>query len=141
MPTDVFVIVAAVLASAVLAELWWFVHVVRVGIRDSMDLAVKLAVPHPCRAADWPELRLESVVVDPDGDDTVLVCARWPAHPERCSILTLEIDTSRRATALLAQWRDIKAPVSVHAVPPDRVLLRRRRSQDAVEARVVKESL
>src|ERR1700730_14168056 len=81
------------------------VHLIRVGARDSVDLGAKLAIPFPKCAADWPELRLDAVVPDPEHAERVLLLARWPAHPECRALLVLDVNTAARGQRLLMHWR------------------------------------
>ena len=133
-------VAVAVLVIGVVASISWATHVIFVGTRDSSDLAAKLLVPFPRRAADWPELRLDAVVVDPDRAERVLVVARWPAHPEMRVMLDLEVDDPANTHRLLLSWRDVSASLSPRADAGDHLLLRRRRTQDVVFARVVGET-
>ena len=134
-------IAVAVLVAGVGSSIAWAVRVVRLGSRDSGDLAAKLAVPFPRRAADWPELRLDAVVPDPESAERVLLLARWPAHPDRRVLLVLDVDDGAiRAHRLLMGWRDLDASLSPLAVANDRMVLRRRRTNDAVSALVVRET-
>jgi hypothetical protein len=117
------------------------VRIVRIGAADSGDLTTKLVVPFPDRAADWPEIRLDAVVPDPDHAERVLLVARWPAHPERRALLVLDIDDgASRAQRLLMGWRDADASLSPLAIAANELVLRRRRTKDAVHALVVRES-
>lgn len=56
--TAVFVAVLVVSGS-------WTVYSLYVGARDAHDLSTKLSTPHPVSVCDWPELRVDSIVVDP----------------------------------------------------------------------------
>ncbi len=134
-------VAVAVLVIGVAASISWATHLIFVGARDSSDLAAKLLVPFPVRAADWPELRLDAVVIDPERGERVLVVARWPAHPESRVMLDLEVgDPASHAHSLLMFWRDMNASLSPRSDPGDQLLLRRRRTQDTVSARVVGET-
>ncbi|HUI48067.1 MAG TPA: hypothetical protein VL119_05190 [Acidimicrobiia bacterium] len=129
------------LVVAVVGSTSWAVHLLRAGIRDSRELAAKLAIPHPRRAADWPELRLDAVVIDPEGADHVLVVARWPAHPDPRALLVLAVDDAPvRARRLLAEWRDSDTSLSPRFGVGGQLVLRQRRTRHEVRARVVKET-
>ncbi|HEX2738679.1 MAG TPA: hypothetical protein VHP57_11155 [Acidimicrobiia bacterium] len=131
----------ALLVSAVTAGIAYAVHMFRISVRDSFDLAAKLAVPHPRRAADWPELRLDEVVFDPGFAERILVRARWPAHPEFRALLVLEVlDAPERARRLLVEWRDTDASLSPCADAESALVLRRRRTNHVVDARVIRET-
>ena len=64
--TPVAIIAVAALVIGVATSITAAVHLIFVGGRDSGDLTAKLAVPYPRRVADWPELRLDAVVPDPE---------------------------------------------------------------------------
>lgn len=135
------IIVVAVFTAGVAASSAWAAHIIRVGARDSGELAAKLAVPVPLRAADWPELRLDAVVPDPETAAQVLLLARWPAHPEQRALLVLDVDIgASRAHSLLAHWRDLDASLSPRAIVGDRLVLRRRCTKDTVSGLVVRET-
>ena len=94
----------------------------------------------PSRVTDWRELRIDAVVVDPEHVERVLVYAHRPAHPGPASLLMLEVDQpATPAFRLLMHWRDTKAVVLPRAFPDGALLLRNRRSNDVVSARVVAE--
>jgi hypothetical protein len=135
------IIAVATLVIGVSASIWWAVRIIRIGASDSGDLTTKLVVPFPRRAADWPEIRLDAVVPDPEHAERMLLVARWPAHPERRALLVLEVDDDANgAERLLMGWRDADASLSPLATDTDRLVLRRRRTKDAVRALVVRES-
>ena len=136
-----WVISLAVLVSAVGGSVMWAVHLFRIASRDSLELAAKLATPHPRRAADWPELHLDEVVFDPAAASRVLLVARWPAHPDRRVLLDLDVDAhSARARDLLVHWCAAAASLSPTGGADDHLVLRRRRSTETVTAGVVGES-
>jgi len=135
------IIAVTALVTGVFSSIFWAAHLIQAGARDSGDLSSKLSIPHPRRAADWPEIRLDAVVVDPEGAARVLVIARWPAHPATRALLMLEVDEpAAPAHRLLFNWRDIEAPLSPRALAGDRLVLRRRRTNDLVSAIVLGES-
>jgi hypothetical protein len=132
---------AAALVCGVVTSLVWSLRAIRMGVRDSSDLAAKVAVPHPRRAADWPEIRLDAVVPDPESVERVLVVARWPAHPEARALLVLEVDDpTTRTHGLLMLWRDVDASLFPRTQAGTRLVLRRRRTRDAVNVRVLEET-
>jgi hypothetical protein len=136
-----WVIALGALVGAVLGSMALAVHRFRVATRDSFDLATKLSAPDARRVRDWPELRLDAVVIDPDAGNRVLVSVHWPAHPERQALLTIDVTESLGgAHRLLHQWRDIGASVSPRACGADALVLRRRRSNDTVRVHVVSEA-
>jgi hypothetical protein len=108
--------------------------------RDSLDPATRLDLDHARRVRDWPQLRLDAVVIDPEAVSRVIVLVHWPAHPERRAVLTLEVaDPGGGAHRLLHQWRDAHESVSPSAGAGEAVVLRRCRTNDVVRARVVSE--
>jgi len=113
----------------------------RIAFHDAEDLAVKLAVPHPRRAADWPEVRVDAVVGDPDSDDRLLVVARWPARLDATVLLeSVAITPTARARGLLERWRDADASLSPRHIADDVMTLRCRRTNDAITLLIVRES-
>ena len=72
-------------------------RVFRIATRDATDLAGKLAVSCPRTAIDWPELRVDAVVSDPDTPNRAMVVGRWPAHPEPRALLVLEFADAKPA--------------------------------------------
>jgi len=136
-----WVIGLAALVAAVLGSTLWAVHMFRIATRDSLELAAKLTVARPRRACDWPELRVDAVIVDPEASDRALVFVHWPAHPERRALLTIEVSGhGQSAHRLLNQWRDTRASVSPSVGLDDTLVLRRRRTNDSVCARVIREA-
>jgi len=81
---------------------------------------------------------VDRVVVDPTAADQIVLVARWPAHPGRQSLLVLEVDPG--AARRLAEWCDRTAVVSPLRLDDSRVTLRRRRTMQSVEARIIVES-
>lgn len=109
-----------------------------VGALDSHDLAAKLAAPWPVSVCEWPELHVESVVVDPSNDDQLVLVAQWPAHPERRSIVVLALNAS--AAKNVAGWYERGVALSPLRLDGQRLSLRRRRSTQRIEARIVDET-
>ena len=137
----VAIVAFAALIVAVSATITRAVLMLRVGARDSGDLAGKLAISRPVRAGDWPELRLDAVVPDPERDERVLVTARWPAHPESRALLVLAVDQPvSRAHRLLMRWRDSQASLSPVIDAAGVLSLRRRRTNDVVVAILIDET-
>jgi len=117
----------------------WTARAFKVAARDALDLAAKLAVPEPRSAADWPELRVDEVVCDPEAPNRVLLVGRWPAHPEPRSLLELEVGAPPRARQLLTRWCDVHASISSRSNGDGRVVLRRRRTNESLEVRITSE--
>jgi hypothetical protein len=141
------VAVTAVLAFdalAILAIIGWCVSDMRRVMRQSSRnarLVAKLERPRPPSARDWPELRVETVVPDPDVPNTLLVVVQWPAHPSPRSLLVLSAAGSdERARRLLVSWRDSEASVSPTRVGDRGVVFRRRRDPQQLRAVLVHES-
>lgn len=132
------------LVALVVVLLWCTVSVARRfpdATRESRDLARKPSVPHHRRVSDWPEIRLDAVVIDPEASGRVLVFVHWPAHTHRRAVLTIDVGASAvGAHRLLHQWRDTGACVSPTAGSGQALVLRRRRSSETVCARVVSEA-
>jgi hypothetical protein len=127
--------------SSVAGSALWAVHRFRVGVRDALDLVVKLAVPYPSRVADWPELRVDAVALDPESPQRVLVLVRWPARPEGRALVVVDLDHPfRRGRRRLLRWRDSDASVSPRAAGDDTLTLRRRHTNAVVSARVLRET-
>ena len=136
------ILASAVLLIAVGGTTAWGVHLFRIATRDALDLAAKLAAPHPRCVADWPEVCIDVVVSDPAIVERVLVVARWPANPDPRAMLMLELTESlERARRLLDEWRDAGASVSPSTGSDAALIMRRRRTNDAVRARVVGETV
>ena len=135
------ILVLVPLVCLVAAGMASFVRAVRLSMLDAMELASKLDTPHPSSARDWPELRVDAVVVDPEIPRRLLVLVRWPARPDPRSLLVLETaDETERAERLLMQWRDAGAAVSPTRRGDMYLVLRRRRSPELLRARLVGES-
>ncbi len=136
-------ILAAALASVIVfivAGLAWTARLVHIGNLDAHDLCVKLSVPAPVSALDWPELHLNAVVAEPDGQPVVLLHVDWPAYPERAATLLLALDRDdRHSLRLLSQWCADQAPVSPARQNGPELTLRRRQSLQRVHAILVAE--
>jgi hypothetical protein len=125
----VFIVVAVV----------WTARLVHVGSLDAQELALKMAVPEPESALDWPELHLKAVVAQPD-DQLVLVSVDWPAHPGQSAMLLLALDEGDVwSMSLLSEWCAGQASVSPLRCPPRRLVLRRRQSLERVHAQLLAE--
>jgi hypothetical protein len=120
----------------------WAIRRFRIATRDAVDLVAKLAVPRPVYAADWPELRIDALVCDPHAPARALVVARWPAKPEPSALLLIEIDLpSDRAKETLARWRSDAVSISPRWLPEGRMMMRRRRSNECVNVRLVRQTI
>jgi hypothetical protein len=130
----------AVIAVVACALLW---SMRRFGIvtRDAVDLAAKLAVPRPTSVADWPELRVDDVVCDPQMLDCALIVARWPGNPERAALVLLQLDDApERGKKTLVRWKADAASISPMPRPGGGLLMRRRHSKECINARVVRQT-
>ena len=89
----------------------WSMRRFRIATRDAVDLVAKLAVPRPVYAVDWPELRVDEVVCDPETPNRALLVTRWPAAPEPAALLLIEMndppEPTRAALAALVCRRRI----------------------------------
>jgi len=132
------VLVALVVATLVGCGLGWTTHLIRVGLLDARDLVEKTAFGRPRSAMQWPELRLETVVVLPD-EDMVLTEAVWPAHPSNASLLLLRV-TDAAGKRRLVKWSASHASITTSTATDSWVELRRRRTVDRVRAEVVSEA-
>ena len=126
----------------IIGGLAWTARLLRIGMLDAVELAEKVATPHPASALDWPELRVRAVVKPdiPGERSAVLLQVEWPAHPNRTSTLLIDLGADAdRALGLLDQWCAGKAPVSPARRADDRLDLRRRQALDRVQARLLTE--
>jgi hypothetical protein len=144
------VIVAAALAGVIgliAAGLAWTAHLVYVGNLDAQALAEKLATPHPASALDWPELRVQAVVPQPEeqpshGQPLVLLHVGWPEYPARVSTLLVALDRDQtRSLSLLSQWCAGQASVAPTRREGAALELRRRQSLERVHAVMVAEDI
>jgi hypothetical protein len=130
--------IAGILTSLV-AALTWTVRLLRIGSLDAHALAAKLAFPEPASAFEWPELRVESVVPQPDDLSPVILQVFWPAHPDRAATLLVALDHDEaRAVSLLCQWSTAGAAVVTLRHGPE-LELRRRQSLERVHATLLGE--
>ncbi len=126
------------LVLVLVLSLAWTGRLLYVSALDAHDLGVKLATPRPVSVSEWPELHLQSVVVDPTNRDQLVLVAQWPAHPERRSIVVLALDAS--AARRVASWCDRGVALSPLRLEEQRLSLRRRRSTHSIEARIIDET-
>jgi len=141
------VIVAAALAGVIVliaGGLIWAARLVHLGNLDMQALADKLATPDPVSALDWPELRMQAVVAQPDGqlDDQPLVLLQvgWPARSRRSATLLLALDRAdQRSLSLLSRWCAQQASISPVRREGAELELRRRQSLERVRAVLVAE--
>jgi hypothetical protein len=135
----VFVIFAMILLVFVVAAAWT-ARLLSIGLRDAQDLAAKVSVSRPISPTQWPELGIDEVMCDPETTDRVLLVVRWPAHPSVRTLMVLEGTSSSSARRRLAKWRDDGSSISPIALEDGWVALRRRQSNECVEARIVAET-
>jgi hypothetical protein len=130
--------ISAVFLSLV-AALTWTVRLLRVSGLDAHALAEKLAFPEPASALEWPELRVHSVVPQPDDLSPVILEVGWPAYPERVTTLLVALNHDEaRALSLLCQWSTAGAAVMTLRQGAE-LELRRRQSLERVHATLLKE--
>jgi hypothetical protein len=133
---------AAALAGAlffIAAGLVWTARLVHVGNLDAQALAEKTAEPHPSSLVDWPELRVRSVVSEPDQPLLVLLLVEWPARERITTALMVLQPDERKAMRLLTQWRDEDASISPSRGDGGLIELRRRQTLDRVTGHVIAE--
>lgn len=136
-------IVAAALAGVIVliaAGLIWAGRLVHLGNLDVQALADKLATPDPVSALDWPELRMQAVVPQPDGQPLVLLQVGWPAHPRESATLLVALDRGdERSLSVLSRWCIQQASISPVRQAGAELELRRRQSLERVHAVLVAE--
>jgi len=137
------VIIAAALAGVILliaAGLAWAARLVHIGNLDMQALADKLATPDPRSALEWPELRMQAVIPQPDGQPLVLLRVGWPAYPRRSATLLVALDNGdERSLGVLSQWCTQQASISPVRQAGAELELRRRQSLERVHAVLVAE--
>jgi hypothetical protein len=131
------VIVAAAVGGVILfvaAGLGWAARLLHIGNLDALELAEKVAVPHPVSVLDWPELRVQAVVEQPTEPPLLLLAVGWPEYPERTATLMIALDHGDgRSLSRLSQWCSTRASVSPTR-QGTRMVLRRRQSLERVHA-------
>jgi hypothetical protein len=132
------VLVGLAVGFLIAAGVAWSVYLIRVGLLDARDLAEKTAVEHPRSALHWPELRIGSVLPDPD-EELVVVRVLWPAHPSEVSLLLLRLETASE-TVQFVEWCTTRAPITTSQGMGRCIEFRRRRTLQRVQALVVGES-
>ena len=130
-------LIALVLGALIGGGAAWTAYTVRVGLLDARDLVEKTAFGHPRSALQWPELRIGSVLAEPD-EALVLVRVAWPAHPNETSLLLLRLPAAGEAGRLV-RWCATQAPVTTSRGTGMWVDFRRRRTGQRVHALVVGE--
>jgi len=131
-------VVLAIACTSILlllvAALTWTARLLRISNLDAQALAEKTAYPEPKSALEWPELRVQSVVPQPDDLSPVILQVGWPAYPQRTSTLLLELDHDEaHALSLLCQWSMTGAAVAAQRQGPE-LELRRRQTLERVHA-------
>jgi hypothetical protein len=119
----------------------WTARLVHIGAVDALELADKLAVPHPSSPLDWPELQVRAVVPQDEADERLLVLllVEWPAHHEQATLLVDLGCAGQQSLSVLSQWCASRASVSPGPCGPGEVLLRRRQSLERVSGFLVEE--
>lgn len=127
------------ISLVVVAGLAWAGRLLHISNLDAQALAEKVAFPEPASALEWPELRVQAAVPQPDEASLVIVQVGWPAYPQRCATLLVALDPAQRqAASLLLRWSDSKAPVTVMRLGTE-LELRRRQSLERVHATLLAE--
>jgi hypothetical protein len=134
-------IIAIGLAGCVvlLGSVAFAAYLIHVGMLDAAALAEKTSVPRPKSAVDWPEMRLCSVLAEPEDRNYVLVSVVWPARPRETAVLLFEVSDRKREFRTLEHWSSTDASVIPLRRADDVVELRRRRSLQRVHAHVLAE--
>ena len=120
----------------VAAGLTWTARLLRISNLDAQSLAEKVAYPEPVSALEWPELRVQSVVPQPDevSPSPVILQLGWPAHPELMATLLVALDQDEQgALSLLSRWSAAGAPVAGGRRGAE-IEFRRRQSLERVHA-------
>jgi hypothetical protein len=121
------------------AGLTWAGRLLHISNLDAQALAEKIAFPKPTSALEWPELRVRSVVLQPDAVPLALVQVGWPTYPQRVATLLMELDRDEeRSAALLCRWSVSGAAVAALRRGPE-LELRRRQSLERVHALLLTE--
>jgi hypothetical protein len=114
------------------AGLTWAGRLLHISNLDAQALAEKVAFPRPASALEWPELRIQSAVLQPDEESLVIVQVGWPTYPDRGATLLVELDRDeQRAASLLFRWSASVVAVAAMRRGPE-VELRRRQSLERV---------
>jgi hypothetical protein len=131
----IFAIALAVTSLFVAAGLTWAGRRLHISNLDAQALAEKVAFPVPVSALEWPELRVQSAVPQPDELSPVIVQVGWPAHPERVATLLVALDDhdEERAVSVLCRWSASGAGIAALRRGAD-LQLRRRQSLERVHA-------
>jgi hypothetical protein len=120
----------------------WSMRRFRIATRDAVDLVAKLAVPRPVYAVDWPELRVDEVVCDPETPNRALLVTRWPAAPEPAALLLIEMNDPPEPTrAALARWCADGASISPRWTHGGRMSMRRRRTNESVDVLLIEQAI
>lgn len=136
------VTLAGLLSATVVAVLVWTARKLRISSLDAQALAVKIAVPKPASALDWPELLVRAVVPQPDEPWLVLLDVSWPGHPGRGATLLVALDRSdQTALRLLFRWCDGQASIAPTRGLGRELELRRRQSLERVRGSLVAEDV
>jgi hypothetical protein len=101
------VTLAGLLSATVVAVLVWTARKLRISSLDAQALAVKIAVPKPASALDWPELLVRAVVPQPDEPWLVLLDVSWPGHPGRGATLLVFGSDGVAAAIPLVRWAGV----------------------------------
>jgi hypothetical protein len=121
------------------AGLAWTAWLVHVGNLDAQALAEKTGVPCPTSLVEWPELRVRSVVPEPNEPLLVLLLVEWPARECLATALVELRADERKAMRLLTQWRDEDVSISPSRRDGGLIELRRRQTLDRVTGLVIAE--
>jgi Lrp/AsnC ligand binding domain len=131
----VLVIALTVMSLFVAAGLGWAGRRLHISNLDAQALAEKIAFPAPASAFEWPELRVQSAVPQPDDLSPVIMQVGWPAHPELVATLLVALDDhdEQRAVSVLCRWSASRAGIAALRRGAE-LELRRRQSLERVHA-------
>jgi hypothetical protein len=112
-----------------------------VGALDAICLAAKTAVPNPSSACDWPELRIDALLVAPGDNKEALVEATWPGRPENRATLVVHFNSTKQSDLqILRGWQLQGASIVPMPSSSTGIELRRRGTRTHVDATVLSET-
>jgi hypothetical protein len=131
----ILAVALTVMSLFVAVGLGWAGRRLHISNLDAQALAEKVAFPAPASALEWPELRVQSAVPQPDELSPVIMQVDWPAYPERIATLLVALDDhdEQRAVSVLCRWSASGAGIAALRRGAD-LELRRRQSLERVHA-------
>jgi hypothetical protein len=111
------------------------------GALDAVCLAAKTAVPNPSSARDWPELRIDTLLVAPGDNNEALVEATWPGQPANRATLVVHFNSTNQSNVqILRSWQLQGASIVPMPSSSSGIELRRRGTRTHVDATVLSET-